>query len=92
MGADISEEAASSPAVTARRIEMTDGEFAPGCEVIGFAGKGKGLKVLREYAQGETRDETMEEKLQLGEVFDEVAEDTLFYGADGGVTLPAARP
>lgn len=64
MGADIGTEEASSPAMTARRIELTDGEFAPSCEVIGFSGKGKGLKVLREYAQGDTRDDLMEEKLQ----------------------------
>lgn len=51
--------------MTARRVEMTDGEFAPSSEVIGFAGKGKGLRILREYAQGETQDGSLDEKLQL---------------------------
>lgn len=65
MGSDIGEEKASDPAMTARRVEMTDGEFAPSSEVIGFAGKGKGLRILREYAQGETQDGSLDEKLQL---------------------------
>lgn len=64
MGADISIEEASNPAMTARRVEMTDGEFAPSCEVIGFAGKGKGLKNLREYAESDQHDPELEEKVQ----------------------------
>lgn len=65
MGPDIAEEEASSPALTRRRVDMTDGEFAPSSEVIGFAGPGLGLKALREY--GELRDKVKnpfwEEKL-----------------------------
>lgn len=64
MGADISTEEASTPAMTARRVELTDGEFAPSSEVIGFAGKGKGLKNLRKYAESDQHDPELEEKVQ----------------------------
>lgn len=66
IGSDISKEAASTDEKTRRRVEMTEGEFAPSSEVIGFAGKGRGLQVLREYAE-HTTDKTeafLEEKLQ----------------------------
>ena len=65
MGSDIAEEAASSDAATQRRVDMTDGEFAPSSEVIGFAGPGRGLKALREYSKqrNDKPDPVWEEKL-----------------------------
>lgn len=51
MGKDIAEEFEYDPKLQADRIRMTDGEFSPSSEVIGFSGPGKGLKVLREYKE-----------------------------------------
>ncbi|MBF4694453.1 CocE/NonD family hydrolase [Fusibacter ferrireducens] len=51
MGKDIADEFQHSPQLQADRILMTDGEYSPSSEVIGFSGPGKGLKVLREYME-----------------------------------------
>lgn len=51
MGKDIAEEFEYDPKLQADRVRMTDGEFSPSSEVIGFSGPGKGLKVLREYKE-----------------------------------------
>ena len=48
MGPDIAGETFNDEVLRTKRLEMTDGENSPGAEIIGFAGKGKGLKVLRE--------------------------------------------
>lgn len=51
MGKDIADEFQYSPKLQADRVLMTDGEYSPSSEVIGFCGPGKGLKVLREYKE-----------------------------------------
>lgn len=51
MGKDIAEEFKHSPELQADKILMTDGEYSPSSEVIGFGGPGKGLKILREYKE-----------------------------------------
>lgn len=51
MGKDIADEFQYSPTLQAERVLMTDGEYSPSSEVIGFSGPGKGLKVLREYKE-----------------------------------------
>lgn len=94
MGSDIASEAASTPEHTRLRVEMTDGEFAPSSEVIGFAGDGRGLRVLRNYAEhkGNQSDASLEEKLLQASAVSPVSHVTpaappiaLFggYGADG---------
>lgn len=66
MGSDIAQENASTADKTIRRVELTEGEFSPSSEVIGFAGSGCGLRVLREYAQnsGRKSDPYLDEKLR----------------------------
>ena len=51
MGLDIAEEFKDSEEFLSERICMTDGEYSPSSEVIDFAGKGKGLGVLRRYME-----------------------------------------
>lgn len=51
MGKDITEEFKPYPDLQASRALMTDGEFSPSSEVIGFTGPGKGLKILRDYKE-----------------------------------------
>lgn len=65
MGKDIAEEFKYSPALQADRILMTDGEYSPSSEVIGFSGPGKGLKILREYKENgcTPSDELLDQKL-----------------------------
>lgn len=66
MGKDIADEFRYSPTLQADRVLMTDGEYSPSSEVIGFAGPGKGLKVLREYKENACTpaDEFLDRKLQ----------------------------
>jgi hypothetical protein len=65
MGKDIAEEFKYSPPLQADRILMTDGEYSPSSEVIGFSGPGKGLKILREYKENgcTPSDELLDQKL-----------------------------
>lgn len=65
MGKDIAEEFTFSPTLQADRIFMTDSEFSPSSEVIGFSGPGRGLKVLREYKENgcTPNDELLNQKL-----------------------------
>jgi acetyl esterase/lipase len=66
MGKDIADEFQYSPKLQADRVLMTDGEFSPSSEVIGFSGPGKGLKVLREYKENgcTPANEYLDRKLQ----------------------------
>ncbi|WP_394926446.1 CocE/NonD family hydrolase [uncultured Robinsoniella sp.] len=66
MGSDIAEEFQSLPDLLKERIRMTDGEYSPSSEVIAFAGKGKGLGVLRSYLENGCRpnNELFNQKLQ----------------------------
>lgn len=51
MGKDIAEEFSLYPEYLADKIRMTDGEYSPSAEVIGFAGPDKGLGKLRAYKE-----------------------------------------
>lgn len=51
MGSDIAEEFKDSDEFLSDRICMTDGEYSPSSEIIDFAGKGKGLGILRQYIE-----------------------------------------
>lgn len=66
MGKDIAEEFKYSPTLQADRVLMTDGEYAPSSEVIGFSGPGKGLKILREYKENGCKpsNELLDKKLE----------------------------
>ena len=52
MGPDIvAEYEGQDEALVKRKFANTDGEFAPAAAVVGFTGKGRGLKNLREYRE-----------------------------------------
>lgn len=100
MGSDIAGEPASTDAMTARRVELTESEMSPSSEVIGFAGPGKGLKVLREYAEcGNRCDDSLNEALHQAEYASPVSHVTpaappiaLFGGyGDDGVNIAFAQ-
>ncbi len=55
MGSDITEEYSGLPELQKEKFDRTDGEYAPCAEVIDFAGKEKGIAVLREYLESGCR-------------------------------------
>ena len=72
MGPDLLEEYRdASDAVKKQKYENTDGPTGPAAAVIGFQGKGKGLKALRSYreeresGEGRAEDGHMEQLLKL---------------------------
>lgn len=67
LGSDIAQEKASTIEKSRHRVELTEGEFSPSSEVIGFAGKGRGLRVLRKYSEtgkSDNDDSWLDEKLK----------------------------
>ncbi len=69
IGKDIADEYANDPEISKKRLEMTDGEFSPSSEVIGFAGVGKGLGILRKYKENgcNPANKFYDEKLKFAE-------------------------
>lgn len=65
MGYDLANEYNYDPVLRAEKLLVSDGEFSPSSEIIGFTGKGKGIGVLRAYIEaGEEGNELLERKIR----------------------------